>query len=70
MNQGSKTAYDVVAVKVDVVYPAQSHFSILELPTVPLGNASVDGTSLRWTIPALGGLQREAVTAKVTHEAG
>ena len=66
VNQGSRTAYDV-KVKVDVVYPAQSHFSILNLPTVPLGNASVDGTSLRWTIPALGRLQREAVTARVTH---
>ena len=67
VNQGSRTAYDVNVV-VDVVYPTQSHFSILNLPTVPLGNASLDGTSLRWSIPALGGLQREKVTARVTHE--
>ena len=34
---------------------------------VPLGSVSLDGTTLRWEIPALGGLQREVATARVTH---
>ena len=66
VNNGSRTAYDVEVI-VDVVYPALSRFRYL--PEVPVGWASLEGTSLHWTIPALGGLRREEVTARVTHEA-
>ena len=66
VNNGSRTAYDVEVV-VDVVYPALSRFRYL--PEVPVGWASLEGTSLHWTIPALGGLRREEVAALVTHEA-
>ncbi len=65
VNNGSRTAYDVKVV-VDVVYPTQSRFRYL--PEVPVGSASLEGTSLHWTIPALGGLRREEVAAVVTHE--
>ena len=71
MNIGARTAYDVEVV-VDVVYPDKSHFD--PVPEVPVGYASLerspngtDDARLRWTIPALGGLQREEVTARVLH---
>ncbi len=64
VNNGTRAAYDVEVV-VDVEYPSESGFT--NLPEVPVGSASLDGTSLRWTIPALGGLQREAISARVTH---
>ncbi len=67
VNQGSRTAYDVEVV-VDVEYPVESRFVLAELPEVPVGTASLDGTSLRWSIPALGRLQREEVEAEVTHK--
>ncbi len=67
VNHGSRAAYDVVVV-VDVVSPDKSTFGYLGLPEVPVGSASLVGTSLHWTIPALGGLQREKVAAEVTHE--
>ena len=68
MNHGSRTAYDVEVV-VNVVYPENSsHFKAA--PKVPVGSASLenDGTSLRWAIPALGGLQRVEISTEVTHE--
>ena len=67
MNHGSRTAYDVEVV-VELVYPEDSSFFTVA-PEVPVGNASLESAkkSLRWTIPALGGLQREEVTADVTH---
>ena len=72
VNHGSRTAYDVeVVVNVKAINPkqSQSRFRIAPLPSeVPVGRASLDGTSLRWTIPALGGLQREVLPARVTHE--
>ena len=67
VNHGSRAAYDVVVV-VDVVSPDKSTFGYTGLPEVPVGSASLVGTSLHWTIPALGGLQREEVNADVTHE--
>ena len=66
VNNGSRTAYDVEVV-VDVVFPDPSGFRYL--PEVPVGSASLEGTSLHWTIPALAGLRREEVTALVIHEA-
>ena len=67
VNRGPRAAYDVVVV-VDVVSPDKSRMGSLGLPPkVPLGSASLDGTALRWTIPELGRLQREEVTAQVTH---
>ena len=68
MNHGARTAYDVV-VTVDVVYPDDSsHFG--QAPSVPVGSASLKsgGKSLRWSIPALGGLQRAEVTARVANK--
>ena len=68
VNNGARTAYDVEVV-VNVVYPDPSRFRTAPQPSqVPVGRAYLDGTSLRWTIPALGGLQREVLPAKVTHE--
>lgn len=67
VNHGSRTAYDVELV-VEIEYPDDSsHFDVA--PAVPVGNAWLDSTerTLTWSIPALGGLQREEVTAKVTH---
>ena len=68
VNQGSRTAYDVEVV-VAVGSPAQSHLGDAagELPEVPFGSATLDGTALIWNTPALGRLQREQVTAKVSH---
>ncbi len=73
VNNGTITAYDVVVV-VDVEYPTtNSRFNIV--PAVPVGSASLEtkpgataDARLRWTIPALGGLQREEVTASVRHK--
>ena len=65
VNNGSRTAYDVEVV-VDVVYPDKSRFK--DVPEAPVGWASLDGASLRWTIPALGGVQREVLTAEVFFE--
>ena len=70
VNHGTRTAYDVEVV-VDVVYPSESRFVSSYLPTaseVPVGSVFLDGTSFRWTIPALGGLQRRKVEALVSHE--
>ena len=66
VNHGSRTAYDVEVV-VKIEYPDLSHFDVA--PAVPAGIASLSGDerTLRWYIPSLGGLQREEVTAKVTH---
>ena len=68
VNQGFRTAYDVEVV-MTVEYPADTSRFLL-VPDVPVGSASIEdgGYSLRWSIPALGGLQREEVTAEVTHE--
>ena len=69
VNHGSRTAYDV-EVEVDVVTPSMSHFlgtpSSLYL-NVPVGKASLHNNerTFRWSIPALGGLQREEFAAKV-----
>ena len=77
VNQGSRTAYDVEVV-VDVMYPDNSHFlppgyySQGRSVRAPVGWISLDedtsGRSLRWTIPELGGLQREVLTALVQHQ--
>ena len=68
VNQGFRTAYDVEVV-VTVEYPEDTSRFLL-VPEVPVGSASIEdgGYSLRWSIPALGGLQREEVTAPVRHE--
>ena len=68
MNHGSRTAYDVEVV-VDIAYPENSSF-FSATPIVSVGNASLesDGKSLRWTISALQGLQREEVSAQVIHK--
>jgi len=67
VNQGSRTAYDVEVV-VTVTYPVDSS-GFREAPEVPVGSASldIDTYTLRWSIPELGGLQREEVTAEVRH---
>ncbi len=68
VNNGSRTAYDVEVV-VTVVYPEDSS-RFLFLPRVPVGVASLEnnGYSLRWSIPALAGLQREEITANIYNE--
>ena len=72
VNHGARTAYDV-EVEVDLVTPGMSHFydtvassSPLYL-NVPVGKASLHNNerTFRWSIPALGGLQREEFAAKV-----
>ncbi len=67
VNQGSKTAYDVEVV-VSVTYPVDTS-GFRESPAVPVGSASLDtdGCTLSWSIPELGGLQREEVAAEVRH---
>ena len=64
LNHGSKAAYDVEVV-VDIVYPEDSSYWT-SAPDVPVGSASLEenGYSFRWTIPALGGLQREEVSVR------
>ena len=62
VNHGARTAYDVEVV-VDLVYPeASSYFESFGLE-VPVGSVSLENSKyrLRWSIPALGGLQREEV---------
>ena len=68
VNHGTRTAYDVEVV-VDVEYPEDSSL-LLFVPKVPVGDATIenDRHTLRWSIPTLGGLQREEVTAEVYHE--
>ena len=69
VNNGSRTAYDVVVV-VDLVFPEKSHFSGFTGQVVPVGSVSYENNerSLRWTIPALGGLQREEFNVGTTVE--
>ena len=64
MNHGGKTAYDVEVV-VEIVYPEDSSYWT-SVPNVPAGSASLgeNGYSFRWTIPALGGLQREEISVR------
>ncbi len=64
MNHGARTAYDV-EVLVHIVYPEDtSHFSSVLL--APVGSASLenDGHTYRWSIAALGGLEREVIEGK------
>ena len=78
VNNGAKTAYDVV-VDVDVLYPAGSSYflapgdyeTVAALLEVPVGSVSQgdDKYSLQWSIPALRGLQRETLAVKVIHKA-
>ncbi len=65
-NHGARTAYDVEVV-VDVVYPANSSRWHPTPPTAPVGTVFLENNrySLRWTIPALGGLQREEISVFV-----
>ena len=70
VNNGTRTAYDVEIV-VDVVSPDQSRLVAVHLRgdvIAPVGQISVDGTSVVWTIPELGPLQREVLTPLVQHE--
>lgn len=71
VNQGSRTAYDV-EVTVDVVKPDKSYYFQFDntYPVVPVGSASLENNarSFRWSIPALGGLQRAEISqVRVTH---
>ena len=68
VNRGARTAYDVEVV-VKVVSPEESMFRTESQPRATRRIVSLenDGRTLRWSIPALGGLQREEVAAKVTH---
>ena len=73
VNNGSRTAYDVEVV-VDVEYPVASgekplasYVQLFRPSELQVGSASREGTSLRWTIPELGGLQREEVVASVIY---
>ena len=78
VNHGSRTAYDVEVV-VNIVYPeASSYFLapgdyhlINPILEVPVGSVSQEGDrySLKWSIPAIGGLQREALEVRVIHAA-
>ena len=64
VNHGARTAYDVEVV-VDIVSPASSsHF--YPPRGVPVGSVSLENSNyrLRWSIPELGGLQREEVTVE------
>ena len=66
VNNGSRTAYDVEVV-VEIKKPEKTIY--YAAPEVPLGSASLgsNGRSLRWSIPALGGLQRATVTVVAEH---
>ena len=69
VNNGSRTAYDVEVV-MDVEHPQEnSPFVEVLNVRVPVGRVSLEnnGRTLRWTIPALGGLQREEFLAEVIH---
>ena len=59
MNHGARTAYDVEVV-VDIVYPENSSRFTTHL-NMPVGSASLENNKhrLRWTIPELGGQERE-----------
>ena len=65
VNNGSRTAYDVEVV-LEIKYPDES---VYRLPEVPVGSASLEnnGRSLRWSIPALEGLQRVEVEVDAVH---
>ena len=75
-NHGSRAAYDV-EVAVDVVVPDKSFFAPQGVPVgsvlleneVPVGllRQQGNGRTLRWTIPVLGGLQREELAQRVWH---
>ena len=67
VNNGSRSAYDVEVV-VKVEYPEDSS-RFLFLPDVSIGEASLENNaySLRWSIPALGELQREEITPRIYH---
>ena len=80
VNHGARTAYDVEVVVDIVSPASSSHFdtnsTILSAPVVPVGisyletipkdtdNAGTDDARFRWTIPELGGLQREEVAVQ------
>ena len=68
LNNGARTAYDVEVV-VNVVYPEDSSY-MPQAPKAPVGAASLEdnGTTLRWTIPEFGGLQRAEVNTQVSHD--
>ena len=68
VNHGYITAYDVEVV-VNIVDPENSsHFEFRRVPPkLPVGSARLEnnGYSLRWSIPALGGLQGEEFTLNI-----
>ena len=66
VNNGSRTAYDVEVV-LEIKYPEDTYYYYTS--EVPVGSVSVasDGRSLRWSIPALGGLQRVMVSLFANH---
>ena len=77
VNHGTMTAYDVEVV-VDIRYPEDSSYFLapgdyhiqgrtLEVPVGSVSQGS-DIYSLRWSIPALGGLQRETLTPSIIHK--
>ena len=68
VNHGSRTAYDVEVV-VNIEYPEKSGFQAEQQPIATRRQVLVenDGRSLRWLIPSLGGLQREAVSTRVAN---
>ena len=73
VNHGSRTAYDVEVV-LEIKYPDNSVYWVnrtdqSEPPEVPVGSASLEsnGRLLRWSIPALGGLQRVQVVVLARH---
>ena len=77
VNHGSRTAYDVEVV-VEIVYPEDSSYFLapgdyhllgwtLEVPVGAVSHGD-DIYSLKWSIPALGGLQRETLEVMVIHE--
>ena len=68
VNNGARTAYDVVVV-VDLVSPEKSRFNLnFQAYVEPVGSVSLENNdrSLRWTIPSLGELQREELTVDTT----
>lgn len=77
VNNGTRTAYDVEVV-VDVVSPENGYYYGRSLNVqAPVGSvsfenkefSSLDNRSLRWSIPALGGLQREEISdVEIVHK--
>ena len=74
MNNGTRTAYDVEVV-VDIGYPEDTGHYHLTAPIpfgqMPVGSVSLENNNrtLRWSIPALGGLQREEISdARIVHK--